>query len=39
MQDTLFEVEFFDTYFDKVGNNRRDGNLQAKNKIDLTGDR
>lgn len=38
MGNTLFEVEFFDTYFDKVGNNRRDGNLHAKNKIDLTGD-
>jgi len=38
MANTLFEVEFFDTYFDKVGNNRRDGNLHAKNKIELSGD-
>jgi hypothetical protein len=30
-----FEIVFFDTYFDKIGNNRRDANLQAKNKIDL----
>jgi hypothetical protein len=28
-----FEVVFFDTYFDKIGNNRRDKNSQAKNKI------
>lgn len=32
---TDFEVVFFDTYFDKIGNNRRDKNLQAKNKISL----
>lgn len=28
-----FEVEFFDTYFDKIGNNRRDKNSQSKNKV------
>jgi hypothetical protein len=28
-----FEIEFFDTYFDKIGNNRRDKNSQSKNKI------
>lgn len=38
MENTVFEVEFFDTYFDKVGNNRKDGNLQAKNRIDLSGE-
>jgi hypothetical protein len=35
---TDFEVVFFDTYFDKIGNNRRDKNLQAKNKISLVND-
>lgn len=35
---TDFEIDFFDTYFDKIGNNRRDKNLQAKNKISLTND-
>ncbi len=35
---TDFEVAFFDTYFDKIGNNRRDKNLQAKNKISLIND-
>lgn len=29
------EVLFFDTYFDKIGNNRRDGNLRAKTRIDV----
>ena len=33
---TDFEITFFDTYFDKIGNNRRDKNLQAKNRIDLS---
>jgi hypothetical protein len=28
-----FRVDFFDCYFDKVGNNRTSGNLEAKNKI------
>ena len=28
-------IDFLDYYFDKVGNNRVNGNLRAKNKIDL----
>lgn len=31
-------VAFFDTYFDKIGNNRTKKNLRAKTKIDLQGD-
>lgn len=31
-------IDFFDCYFDKIGNNRTAGNLQAKNKIALEGD-
>jgi len=31
-------VDFFDCYFDKVGNNRMAANLQAKNKIPLEND-
>lgn len=33
------EVVFFDRYFDKQGNNRRDKNLEAKTKIILKNDR
>lgn len=33
-----FEVLAFDRYFDKVGNNRTGGNLQARTKIDIDGD-
>lgn len=33
-----FEVLAFDRYFDKVGNNRTGGNLQAKTKIEIDGD-
>ena len=29
------EVVYFDTYFDKTGNNRRDKNLRARSKVDL----
>ncbi len=34
-EKSKFEVLFFDTYFDKTGNNRTDKNLRAKTKIDL----
>jgi len=30
-------VDFFDTYFDKIGNNRTGKNLRAKTRIDFTG--
>lgn len=32
------DIPFFDRYFDKVGNNRNDSNLQAKTKVTLAGD-
>lgn len=32
-QERATHVDFFDCYFDKIGNNRTLGNLQAKNKI------
>lgn len=32
-------ILFFDTYFDKTGNNRKGKNLRAKTKIDLAGDK
>ncbi|MFN7119906.1 MAG: hypothetical protein ACK4TA_24135, partial [Saprospiraceae bacterium] len=32
---TDMELDFFDTYFDKIGNNRTDKNLRAKTRIDL----
>ncbi len=34
-QGSEYTLDFFDTYFDKVGNNRKDKNLRAKTKIDL----
>lgn len=33
-----FEIPFFDTYFDKVGNNRVAKNLRAKTRITLSND-
>lgn len=32
---TKVDVVFFDTYFDKVGNNRKNANLRAKTRLDL----
>lgn len=29
------ELCFFDTYFDKIGNNRKNKNLKAKTKLDV----
>ena len=37
-QESGIELDFFDTYFDKSGNNRKDKNLRAKTKIDLDTD-
>jgi hypothetical protein len=36
-QERATHIDFFDCYFDKIGNNRTNANLQAKNKI-LIGD-
>ncbi len=35
-QQKAIEVCFFDTYFDKIGNNRRSKNLRAKTRIELS---
>jgi hypothetical protein len=32
-QEESTHIDFFDCYFDKIGNNRTNANLQAKNKI------
>lgn len=34
-----FSIDFFDTYFDKIGNNRRDGTSESKTKIALNDDK
>lgn len=39
LQGSEVELLFFDTYFDKLGNNRKDKNLKAQTKIDLRNDR
>lgn len=33
----VYEIPFFDTYFDKSGNNRTSGTLRAKTRIDTEG--
>lgn len=37
-QKKVLNIKFFDRYFDKVGNNRKNGNLQARTKVDLFND-
>ena len=34
-----FTVDFFDTYFDKIGSNRRDGTSESKTKVALEEDK
>jgi len=37
-KENNYNVSFFDSYFEKMGNNRRDKNLRAKTRIDFEGD-
>jgi len=39
LKERKVDILFFETYFDKTGNNRRDKNLQAQTKIDLYNER